>query len=78
MRSKLLSQPRDAPDSENIVILLPPEWRAVGFACVAFFEDENRHQIMENAASHVFERSGAARCLVLARDIRDVHYPYAT
>lgn len=78
MRAKLVSQPPEAPDRENIVMLIPPEWRAIGFASVAFFEDEDRHQIIENAASHVFERSAATHCLVIARDIRDAHYPYAT
>ena len=65
-------------DQTNTMMHIPIEGGKYGIAFVAFFEEErkNRHNIISNAAGHVFEQSSVEKCLVLARDLEGKDYPY--
>lgn len=65
---------------QNTTAAYPQPWRKTGMACVAFYEDEreDRHNMMQNASLGVFENSAADHCLVIARDVDGLDYPYTS
>lgn len=80
VRRDLLKRRSIGPDDINTVVLSPPRWSKLGLACVFIrpSEVERRHEIMAGAADQVFANSGAERSLIIARDIADKHFPYAS
>lgn len=80
LRRSLLKHRPNEHDKQNTTAVTPPNWRKIGFACVALYEDEfdDRHAIMEGSALNVFQMSHAERCLVIACDVKGEMYPYGT
>jgi len=65
---------------QNTTAAYPQPWRKTGMACVAFYEDEReeRHNMMQNSSIGIFKNSAAAHCLVIARDVDGLDYPYTS
>lgn len=63
---------------QNSATLEPRPWRENGLALMAYRKRQRTHrnQMMEGVAATVFSRSHAKRCLIVAVDIDETHYPY--
>ena len=65
---------------ECSVIIIPHTHKSDALSLFAFRRAarEDRHKRMENIAAQAFESSHVQRCLVVAMDIDESHYPYST
>ena len=64
----------------DFVVLVPPKQRSDAFGLLAFRErDKNeRHTKIEAAAQYAFSHAHVTRCLVVAVNVDEEHYPYST
>jgi hypothetical protein len=72
---------RERAHARNVLIFVPAMGRreAIAFACLMHEEIPNRSELMERAAMHAFDRHAAIlECVVLALDVDQPIYPYAT
>ena len=67
-------------DHKCSIMIIPNAHRGDALSLFAFRETDpqERYKRMENIAAQAFEKPHVQRCLVLAVDIDEQHYPYST